>query len=232
MQRRDPGSSGRGVQVAPFTSIETTLELIRAGRPIILVDSHDRENEGDIVVAADHAAAGVINFMVTHGRGLVCLSMEAARLGALGIPLLPASPNRQTPFGTAFGMPIDAADGVTTGVSAADRAATIRKAIHPAAQASDFVWPGHLHTLAANPRGVLGRPGHTEASVDLSRLAGLTPAAVICEVMRPDGAMARRLDLAHFAHHHGLAVASIEDLIAYRVRTEMPSPTQIAAGAA
>lgn len=218
--------------MAPFTTIETTIELIRSGRPIILVDSHDRENEGDIVIAAEHASPESVNFMMTHGRGLVCLSMEAARLNVLRIPLLQASPNRKTAFGTAFGMPIDAADGVTTGVSAPDRAETIRRAMRSDAQPTDFVWPGHLHTLAANPRGVLGRPGHTEASVDLSRLAGLAAAAVICEVVRPDGSMARRLDLAHFAHVHGLAVASIEDLIAYRIKTEMPSSAQIAAGAA
>ena len=167
-----------------FVSVEEALDELRSGRLIVVVDDSDRENEGDLTVCAEHATAEAINFMATHGRGLICLAMTEQRLDHLAIPLV--SQRNTSMFGTAFSEPIDAAEGVTTGISAGDRAHTIRVAIAPSTRASDLARPGHVQTLRARRGGVLVRAGQTEAAVDLARLAGLIPAGVICEVMNDD----------------------------------------------
>jgi 3,4-dihydroxy 2-butanone 4-phosphate synthase/GTP cyclohydrolase II len=194
------------------------LDEIRLGRMVVLVDAEDRENEGDIVLAADFVTPEAINFMAMHARGLVCLTLTEERCRQLALPLM-VSDNR-SPNGTAFTVSIEAATGVTTGISAADRARTVRAAVARHAKPADIVQPGHIFPVMAQNGGVLVRAGHTEAGCDLAELAGLTPAAVICEIMKPDGEMARLPDLAEFAATHKLKLGTIADLIRYRSETE------------
>src|SRR5437899_2727144 len=208
MSPRRPGSH--------IVDTEEALEEIRAGRMIILMDDEDRENEGDLCVAADRVTAEDINFMTTHGRGLACLSLTEERCEQLGLSMM-VKDNR-APLGTAFTVSIDARQGVARGTSAIDRATTIRTAIRGDAGPADIVTPGHVFPLRARRGGVLVRSGQTEGAVDLARLAGFAPAGVICEVMREDGAMARLPDLEAFAAQHGLKIATIADLIGYRSR--------------
>ncbi|MGV1099249.1 bifunctional 3,4-dihydroxy-2-butanone-4-phosphate synthase/GTP cyclohydrolase II [Thiovibrio sp. JS02] len=200
------------------SSIEDVIEDIRAGKMIILVDDEDRENEGDLYMAAEKVTPEAINFMATHGRGLICLTLTPEHLEQLQIPMMVQ--NNQSPFETAFTVSIEARTGVTTGISAADRARTILVASDPEAKPYDIVSPGHIFPLRARRGGVLVRTGQTEGSVDLSRLAGLHPAGVICEIMKADGTMARMPDLEIFAKEHGLKIATIADLVAYRTRED------------
>ncbi len=194
------------------------INEIRAGRMVILVDAEDRENEGDLVMAADFVTPEAINFMARHARGLICLTLEEERCRQLNLPLMVA--DNRTPHGTAFTMSIEAATGVTTGISAADRARTVQLAVAANARPDDIVQPGHIFPVMARPGGVLVRAGHTEAGCDLAKLAGRTPAAVICEIIKDDGEMARLPDLLEFAKQHGLKVGTIADLIRYRSITE------------
>jgi 3,4-dihydroxy 2-butanone 4-phosphate synthase / GTP cyclohydrolase II len=201
--------------------LATTLEIIaelKAGRMVVLVDEEDRENEGDVVIAADFVTPEAINFMARHARGLICLTLTEERCRQLALPLM-VSANRSG-TGTNFTLSIEAAEGVTTGISAADRARTVRAAVASDAKPSDIVQPGHIFPVMAQPGGVLVRAGHTEAGCDLARMAGLTPAAVICEIMKDDGTMARMPDLLAFAEAHDLKIGAITDLIHYRSRTE------------
>ncbi len=200
--------------------VERALEEIRAGRVIILVDDEDRENEGDLCMAAERVTPEAINFMAKYGRGLICLALTPERASELNLNMMVPEQHNQTPFGTAFTVSIEAREGVTTGISAADRARTIAVAMDPASGASDLVRPGHVFPLVAKPGGVLRRTGQTEGSVDLARLAGLQPAGVICEIMNDDGTMARLPDLESFAAEHQLGLLTIADLIKYRLRTE------------
>ncbi|HJU70442.1 MAG TPA: bifunctional 3,4-dihydroxy-2-butanone-4-phosphate synthase/GTP cyclohydrolase II [Paucimonas sp.] len=202
-------------------SISTTQEIVielRAGRMVILVDEEDRENEGDLVLAAEFVTPDAINFMAKHGRGLVCLTLTEERCEQLKLPMM--TTRNGTSYGTNFTVSIEAAEGVTTGISAADRARTIQMAVARNAQPSDIVQPGHIFPLKAQKGGVLMRAGHTEAGCDFAELAGLTPAAVICEIMKDDGTMARLPDLIEFAKEHGLKIGTIADLIHYRSRNE------------
>lgn len=201
-----------------LSSIEEIIEDAKAGRMFILVDDEDRENEGDLVIPAVHADAEAVNFMARYGRGLICLSMTRGRCEELG--LRPMSQENGTRMQTAFTVSIEAREGVTTGISAADRARTIQVAIDPAMGPADIVSPGHVFPLMAREGGTLVRAGHTEAAVDIARLAGLNPAGVICEIMNDDGTMARMPDLVTFAQLHGLKIATIADLIAYRRRND------------
>jgi len=199
-----------------LSPIEDVIEDARNGRMFILVDDEDRENEGDLIIPAQMATPDAINFMAKYGRGLICLSMTGKRIKELGIPLMAS--NNQERHQTAFTVSIEAREGVTTGISAHDRARTIAVAIDPTKGARDIVTPGHVFPLMARDGGVLVRAGHTEAAVDVARLAGLNPAGVICEIMNEDGTMARLPDLVGFAQTHGLKVATIANLIAYRRR--------------
>jgi len=201
-----------------FNTIEEAIEDIRAGRMVIVVDDEDRENEGDLTIAAEKVTPEIINFMARHGRGLVCLPMTQERLDQLEIPLMVS--DNSSKFNTAFCVSIEAKKNVTTGISAADRAATVKAAIDPATKARDLARPGHMFPLRAEPGGVLRRAGQTEAAVDLARIAGLYPAGVICEVMNEDGTMARVPQLQEFAIRHGLKMVNIADLIRYRLGTE------------
>lgn len=203
------------VGITPATGI---VEEIRAGRMVVLVDDEDRENEGDLVLAASHVSAEAINFMARHGRGLICLTLTEERCRQLSLPLM-VSDNR-SPFATNFTVSIEAASGVTTGISAADRARTVQAAVAPGAGPEHIVQPGHIFPLMARPGGVLMRAGHTEAGCDLAQLAGLEPAAVICEILKEDGEMARLPDLLAFAAEHDLKVGTIADLIRHRGETE------------
>ena len=203
---------------APIATVEEIVAELRAGRMVILVDEEDRENEGDLVLAADHVTPEAINFMAKHGRGLICLTLTRQRCEQLRLP--PMVPKNGTRMGTAFTVSIEAAEGVTTGISAADRAHTIRVAVAPDAKPEDLVQPGHVFPLQAVDGGVLMRAGHTEAGCDLAAMAGCTPAAVICEIMNDDGTMARLPDLQRFAARHGLKIGTIADLIQHRSRTE------------
>ena len=203
---------------SPISPIEDILEDARNGRPYILVDAEDRENEGDVIIPAQFATPDQINFMARHARGLICLAITADRARQLRLPPM-AVENRES-MATAFTVSIEAAEGVTTGISAADRARTVQVAADPSKGADDIVSPGHVFPLVARDGGVLVRTGHTEAAVDISRMAGLTPAGVICEIMNDDGTMARMPDLVAFAQLHGLKIGTIADLIAYRRRTE------------
>ncbi len=200
------------------SSIEEAIEDIRAGKQIILVDDEDRENEGDLFMAAQMTTPDDINFMATHGRGLICLTLTAEHLDSLQIPMMVR--DNTSPFETAFTVSIEARTGVTTGISAADRARTIQAAVAPDVKPSDLVSPGHIFPLRARPGGVLVRTGQTEGSVDFCRLAGLTPAGVICEIMKEDGTMARMPDLEVFAKEHDLKIVTIADLIAYRMKKD------------
>jgi 3,4-dihydroxy 2-butanone 4-phosphate synthase / GTP cyclohydrolase II len=201
-----------------ISPVEDIVADMRAGRMVILVDEEDRENEGDLVLAADHVTPEAINFMARFGRGLICLTLTRERCERLQLP--PMVPRNGTKMGTAFTVSIEAAEGVTTGISAADRARTVQVAVAADASADDLVQPGHIFPLQAVDGGVLMRAGHTEAGCDLAGMAGCTPAAVICEIMKDDGTMARLPDLQLFAAEHGLKIGTIADLIEYRSRTE------------
>lgn len=205
---------------ATFSDIASSAEEIineaRNGRMFILVDDEQRENEGDLVIPAQMATPEAINFMAMHGRGLICLSLTRERVEQLGLPLM--EQRNSSRLQTAFTVSIEAKDGVTTGISAPDRARTVAVAIDPAKNGADLVTPGHIFPLMARDGGVLVRTGHTEAAVDIARLAGLNPSGVICEIMKEDGTMARRDDLIAFAQKHGLKIGTIADLIAYRLR--------------
>jgi 3,4-dihydroxy 2-butanone 4-phosphate synthase/GTP cyclohydrolase II len=201
-----------------FTDVPTAIEEIRAGRMIVVVDDEDRENEGDLTMAAEKVTPEAINFMAKFGRGLICLAMTPERLDYLRIG--PMTRENTSPYGTAFYESIEARDGVTTGISAHDRARTIQVAIDPASRAADLVRPGHVFPLAARKGGVLVRAGQTEASVDLARMAGLVPAGVICEIMNEDGTMARVPDLIEFCKQHDLKMVTVAELIRYRMQNE------------
>jgi 3,4-dihydroxy 2-butanone 4-phosphate synthase/GTP cyclohydrolase II len=202
----------------PFTDVPGAVAEIQAGRMVVVVDDEDRENEGDLTLAAEHVTPEAINFMARYGRGLICLTLTEERADHLRLP--PMTQQNSSRFGTAFTETIEAREGVTTGISAADRAHTIRTAIDPGSTSADLVRPGHVFPLRARRGGVLVRAGQTEASVDLARLAGLTPAGVICEIMRDDGAMARIPDLIPFCRQHGLRILTVAELIRYRLRNE------------
>ena len=202
----------------PFSSIPEAIEDCRAGRMLVIVDDEDRENEGDVTIAAEKTTADVINFMAKHARGLICLSLSAEICDALNLPQM--SSRNTSRLGTAFTESIEAAEGVTTGISAADRARTIQVAIDPASKPTDLVRPGHVFPLRAREGGVLVRAGQTEAVVDLARLAGLRPGGVICEIMNDDGSMARVPHLKEFCAQHGLKMISVADLIRYRLQNE------------
>ncbi|OOR87468.1 3,4-dihydroxy-2-butanone-4-phosphate synthase [Moraxella bovis] len=201
-----------------LNTAEEIIADIKAGKMVILMDDEDRENEGDIVMAAVHVKPSDINFMITHARGLVCLTLSEARCRQLELPLM--SDKNGAKFSTNFTLSIEASEGVTTGISAADRARTVQAAVAPFAKPTDIVQPGHIFPIMAKQGGVLHRAGHTEAGCDLARLAGLEPAAVICEIIKPDGEMARRDDLELFAKEHGLKIGTIADLIHYRMTNE------------
>jgi 3,4-dihydroxy 2-butanone 4-phosphate synthase/GTP cyclohydrolase II len=201
-----------------LANCETLIEELRAGRMIVLADDEDRENEGDLVMAGEWITPEAINFMATHARGLICLALTEEQVKRLNLPLMVVDSNAK--FKSAFTISIEASEGVTTGISAYDRAQTIRVAINKDARPHDVVSPGHIFPLMAKKGGVLVRAGHTEASTDLCRLAGLNPAAVICEIMNPDGSMARMPELQAFAKQHGLKVGSIADIIRYRIRND------------
>ena len=204
--------------VTPFASIEEAVEDIRNGKMVVVVDDPERENEGDLVVAAQFATPDAVNFMATHARGLICLCLTGDRCEELG--LTPMTQRNEARLGTAFTVSVEAREGVTTGISAADRAHTIHVAIDPASTPHDLVQPGHIFPLRARDGGVLVRAGQTEASVDLARLAGLVPAGVVCEIMNEDGTMARVPDLVPYCERHGLRMITVADLIEYRRRTE------------
>lgn len=213
---RDAGHDAGADYGDAISAIEEIIEDARNGRMFVLVDHEDRENEGDLVIPAQMATPDAINFMAMHGRGLICLAMTGERIDQLGLPLMSAS--NQSRHETAFTTSIEAREGVTTGISAHDRARTVSVAIDPRSGPADLATPGHVFPLRAREGGVLVRAGHTEAAVDISRLAGLNPAGVICEIMKDDGAMARLPDLVAFAQKHGLKIGTISDLIAYRRR--------------
>jgi 3,4-dihydroxy 2-butanone 4-phosphate synthase/GTP cyclohydrolase II len=202
----------------PLQRVEKAMEDLRAGRMVILCDDEDRENEGDLVIAAEKITPEVINFMAVHARGLICLSLTSEQVQRLNLPMM--SSLNQSAYGTAFTVSIEAREGVTTGISAADRAHTVKVAIRPDATPRDIVVPGHMFPLRARDGGVLERVGQTEGSVDLARLAGLHPSAVICEIIRDDGTMARMPDLLEFAAKHEICVATVADIIKYRMRHE------------
>src|SRR5882672_2841703 len=202
----------------PFVSVPEAVEEIRAGRILVVVDDEDRENEGDLTIAAEKVTPQIVNFMATHGRGLICVAMTGEQCDLLRLPLI--SPQNTSNFGTAFCESVDARAGVTTGISAADRTRTILACIDPATRPADLARPGHVFPLRAREGGVLVRAGQTEASVDLARMAGLTPAGVICEIMNEDGTMARVPQLAEFCRTHGLKMLSVADLIRYRMQHE------------
>ena len=211
-------AKGARKRSAPFTFIEEAIDAVRAGTIVIVVDDEDRENEGDLTIAAEKVTPEAVNFMARFGRGLICLAMTPERLDELEIPLLVR--DNTSRFETAFCTPIDAIGRTTTGISAHDRAATVLAAIDPATRPSDFARPGHGHPLRARLGGVLVRTGQTEAAVDLARIAGLYPAGVICEIMNEDGTMARVPELTKFAKKHRLPMITVADLVKHRMRTE------------
>ncbi|MFT4269142.1 MAG: bifunctional 3,4-dihydroxy-2-butanone-4-phosphate synthase/GTP cyclohydrolase II [Xenophilus sp.] len=213
-----PLSAAKPIEPAPISPVEEIVEELRAGRMVILVDEEDRENEGDIVIAADHITPQAINFMARHARGLICLTLSREMCERLNLP--PMVARNGAKHSTAFTVSIEAAEGVTTGISAADRARTVQAAVAPDAKASDLVQPGHIFPLQAVDGGVLMRAGHTEAGCDLAALAGCSPASVICEVMNEDGTMARLPDLQLFSAQHGIKIGTIAALIEHRSRTE------------
>jgi 3,4-dihydroxy 2-butanone 4-phosphate synthase / GTP cyclohydrolase II len=206
------------VTETPFATIEDALEDVRQGKFVVVVDAADRENEGDLTIAAQFATPEAVNFMATHGRGLICLCLTEERCDELGLRQM--TDQNETPFRTAFTVTIEAREGVSTGISAHDRARTIQVAIDPSKSRDDLVQPGHVFPLRARPGGVLQRAGQTEAAVDLARLAGLNPAGVVCEIMKDDGTMARVPDLTEYCARHDLKMITVEDLIEYRRRTE------------
>jgi len=206
------------MSVFAVSPVNEIIEEIRAGRMVILVDDEDRENEGDLIIAAQFVTPEAVNFMAKFGRGLICLTLTAERCAQLNLPLMVR--DNRAPLGTAFTVSIEAASGVTTGISAHDRARTVQAAVAQNARPEDIVQPGHIFPLMAQPGGVLVRAGHTEAGCDLAQLAGLVPASVICEILRDDGSMARLPDLVPFAAGHGLKIGTIADLIQFRSRNE------------
>jgi 3,4-dihydroxy 2-butanone 4-phosphate synthase/GTP cyclohydrolase II len=214
----DAGGSRRLPLSQPFSSIEAAIEAVRSGRMVVVVDDEDRENEGDLTLAAAHVTPAAIAFMATHGRGLICAALEGPRLDELKIPLMVQ--DNTSPFETAFCVSVEAREGTSTGISAHDRSRTIQALIDPASRPEDFVKPGHVFPLRARAGGVLARTGQTEASVDLARLAGLDPSGVICEIMKDDGSMARLPDLIPFCEKHGLLLITVADLVAHRLRTD------------
>jgi 3,4-dihydroxy 2-butanone 4-phosphate synthase / GTP cyclohydrolase II len=220
MTKTDDAPTRLDITPEHLKNVQAALDDIRAGKMVILVDDEDRENEGDLCLAADRVTPEAINFMALHGRGLICVTMTEKQIEQLELPLMVAPGRGGPPLGTAFTVSIEARRGVTTGISAKDRAHTIRVAAHPDALPSDLVVPGHVFPLKAKRGGVLVRAGQTEGSVDLARLAGLNPAGVICEIVRDDGTMARMPDLEEFAHKHDLRLLTIADLISYRLQTE------------
>src|SRR5512138_30338 len=203
---------------SPHILVTQAIADIRAGKMVIVVDDQDRENEGDLTIAADHATPEAINFMASYGRGLICMTLTEERVEALRLPMM--TTDNRSPHGTAFTVSIDARHGISTGISARERAHTIQVAISPETKPDDLVVPGHVFHLRAKRGGVLMRSGHTEAAVDLARMAGCSPAGVICEIMRQDGEMARVPDLEAFALQHGLGIVQIADLIQYRMTQE------------
>jgi 3,4-dihydroxy 2-butanone 4-phosphate synthase/GTP cyclohydrolase II len=211
-------AKGARRQSGPFSRIEDAVEAIGAGRMVIVVDDEDRENEGDLTIAAEKITPDAINFMARFGRGLICVSLTPERLDELEIPLMVTQNTAR--FDTAFCVPVEAKGRTTTGISAADRAATVQALIDPATRPADLARPGHMFPLRARPGGVMVRAGQTEAAVDLARIAGLYPGGVICEIMNDDGTMARVPELTKFAKKHGLPMITIADLIKYRIRTE------------
>ncbi|MEM6341550.1 MAG: 3,4-dihydroxy-2-butanone-4-phosphate synthase [Pseudomonadota bacterium] len=215
MSFETPGTVEKGLAAA-ISPIEEIIEAARRGQMFVLVDHEDRENEGDLVIPADFATPAAINFMATHGRGLICLTLPAERVEALGLPMM--ATHNSSRHETAFTVSIEAREGVSTGISAADRALTIRTAINPQATGAELATPGHVFPLRARKGGVLVRAGHTEAGCDVARLAGHYPASVICEIMNEDGTMARLPDLVDYAKKHDLKIGTISDLIAYRRR--------------
>ena len=204
--------------ITPFATIEEAVEDIRAGRFVVVVDDEDRENEGDLVIAAQFATPETVNFMATHGRGLICLCLTEERADRIG--LRPMTERNEAPLGTAFTITFEAREGVTTGISAADRSRTIQVAVSPDTTPADLVSPGHMHGLRARPGGVLERIGQTEAAVDLARIAGLNASGVVCEIMNDDGTMARVKDLVPYCERHGLKMVTVADLVEYRRRHE------------
>ncbi len=204
--------------VSELAEVPEVLEAIRCGQMVLVVDDEDRENEGDLIIAAEHATPEAINFMTVHGRGLICLALTADRAQELGLDMMVANPT--DPRGTAFTVSVDAIAGVSTGISASDRSRTVATCVDPKSQASDLRRPGHIFPLVARPGGALTRAGHTEASVDLARMAGLKPAGVLCEVLKPDGEMARLPDLVQMAREHGLLITSVAKIISYRLGSE------------
>ena len=203
---------------SPFATVEEAIEEVRQGKFVVVVDDEDRENEGDLTIAAQFATPEAVNFMVTHARGLVCLCLTEERCDELGLRQM--TEQNETPFGIAFTVSVEAREGVTTGISAHDRAHTIQVAVDPTSQPSDLVQPGHVFPLRARRGGVLQRTGQTEAAVDLARLAGLNPAGVVCEIMKDDGSMARVPDLVDYCERHGLKMITVADLVEYRRRHE------------
>jgi len=203
-----------------LSRVNTAIDAVRAGKMVILVDDEDRENEGDLTMAADRVTPEAINFMAVNGRGLICLALYEELVDRLELPMMQSPGRSGPPLGTAFTVSIEARSGVTTGISAADRAHTIRTAVRPDAKPDDLVTPGHVFPLRARRGGVLVRTGQTEGSVDLARLSGCSPAGVICEIMNDDGTMARKADLERFAERHGLLIVRIAELIQYRMQTE------------
>lgn len=220
MKHRDESGSRLDITPEHLRNVQLALDDIRAGRMVILVDDEDRENEGDLCMAADRVSDDVITFMAVHGRGLICVTLTDEQVARLDLPMMRAPGRGESPLGTAFTVSVEARRGVTTGISAQDRATTIRVVSNPNARPDDVVVPGHVFPLQANPGGVLVRAGQTEGSVDLARLSGLNPAGVICEIIKDDGTMARLPDLEVFAAQHGLRILTIADLISYRLQTE------------
>src|SRR5262245_13567288 len=218
MKCRTRPAAGNGSDAMKLDTIDDILADIRAGRMVVIMDDEDRENEGDLIMAAEHARAEDVNFMARYARGLICLTLTRDRCRQLRLPLMVTDTDAH--HTTNFTVSIEAAEGVTTGISAHDRAQTIRAAVRRDARPEDLRQPGHVFPLMAQPGGVLTRAGHTEAGCDLARLAGLEPAAVIVEILNEDGTMARRPDLEKFARHHKLRIGTIADLIEYRLRTE------------
>ncbi|HXU11726.1 MAG TPA: 3,4-dihydroxy-2-butanone-4-phosphate synthase, partial [Candidatus Binatia bacterium] len=218
MSRSGNGKGGNGRNGAPFAAIEDAIREFAAGRFLIVVDDEDRENEGDLTIAAEKVTPAAINFMARYGRGLICMPMTAERLEDLDIPLMVK--DNTSPYNTAFCVSIEAKRNVSTGISAADRAHTVKVAIDPSTRPADLTRPGHMFPLKAHRGGVLKRAGQTESAVDLARLAGLYPAGVICEIMNDDGTMSRLPDLVEFSKRHGILMITVADLIAYRMRNE------------
>src|SRR6058998_1084865 len=218
MKRRIEIAKGARKRTSPFASIEAAVDAIRTGQMIIVVDDEDRENEGDLTIAAEKITPEAVNFMARYGRGLICLPMTPERIDELEIPLMVTQNTSR--FETGFCVPVEAKERTTTGISAADRAATVLTVINPATRPADLARPGHMFPLRSRTGGVMVRAGQTEAAVDLARIAGLYPAGVICEIMNEDGTMARVPQLAKFAKKHGLLMITIADLIQYRIRTE------------